>query len=124
MSKITPYIVSNFNVHVQLYDICIGSQLIVDTHVEEICTLECTSSSLLVLRLEIHVHAYMYVNTISVLMITASHQTFSGQHLTGFGQSNILCIIKANVRIFIIISTKYHSTTIVTILLLLEWCHS
>ena len=40
-------------------NICIGSQLIIDTHVEEICTLygeECTSGSLLVLRLEIHVH--------------------------------------------------------------------
>ena len=37
--------------------ICIGSQLIIDTNVEEICALcgeESTSSSLLVLRLEMY----------------------------------------------------------------------
>ena len=39
-------------IHVQLYNICTGSQLIINIHVEEICTLcseECTSTSLLVL---------------------------------------------------------------------------
>ena len=38
------------------------SQLIIDTHVEEICTLcseECTSSSLLVLRLEMYIYIYI-----------------------------------------------------------------
>ena len=44
---------------------------------------------------------------LTVLMITASHQTFSGQlkHLTGqnkFGQSNILYIINGNVIKFLI----------------------
>ena len=50
-------------IHIQLY-IHTGSQLIIDTHVEEICTLcseECTSSSLLVLRLEMYIYIYIYI---------------------------------------------------------------
>ena len=53
-------------IHIQLY-IHTGSQLIIDTHVEEICTLcseECTSSSLLVLRLEMYIYIYIYIRAV------------------------------------------------------------
>ena len=84
--------------HVQLYYICIGSQLIIDTHVEEISTLcgeECTSSSLLVLRLEIHVHMYT-----SIVIVLGNIDNLIGRY---------------NIQ-------KYHGTVIV--MMLLVWCHS
>ena len=73
----------------------IGSQLIIDTHVEESSTLcgeECTSNSLLFLRLEIHEHMYT-----SIVIVLGNIDNLVGwcniQKYHGTTSHNVTCMV-------------------------------